>query len=653
MISLLLLAPLSFASEYIDQNTPESWYHAPELASEIGIKDFKQSPILDKRVEDGELPSVEQRLPEDPPVIEPFEEIGIYGGQAQTFALSLDSYNTGGQGLIGYENGIFKYAVVTPDGNDVVPQLAKGWEYSNDFKEITLYLREGVKWSDGIPFNADDIMYWWEYEANNGDLNPVPPGKWSPPILNVEKIDDLTVRFTYGKAVPNIHLQFALYWTYGIQSPRHYFKQFHPGFRDMEELNQEAKNADFDNWFEYYQYMKSYFHPERETGVMPTLGPFVVKERALDYWIAERNPYFSFVDTEGNQLPYIDKLKVMLGNNKEMLNMKAVTGESNLLGRNSEVPNIPLYLENAKNAGYKVLLWKEAIGSACLIQPNFTHPDPELRTIMHNVKFRQALSLAIDRKEINDKVYFGKAVSRQATVVPTSKYFEPRFAEAYSQYNPEKAKQILDEIGMVDVNGDGYRERPDGKTFNPEMIYVTSWGPITEILEIVKAQFEEIGINLEIKLLGQELFEERKLGSNFDFAYNLSNKMTDIGLKTVHGNKVFSVEGYAGWSQWPAWTHWYKSAGEKGEEPPQKFKEIFELRSLIMYGTDEEEVIEGAKKLLESQAENLYAIGTVGLPPKPVIVKDIYNVPSIALWTDDFQRLEYVRPMQFYMKEAK
>ncbi|MFW6271147.1 MAG: ABC transporter substrate-binding protein, partial [Bacillota bacterium] len=202
LIGLLWISPiLAQEEEYVDPNVPESWYEAPQSASEIGIEEFQQSPVLDEKVEMGELATVEERLPKDPPVIEPYEKVGEYGGTASIWDRSIEQW-----ALDDFSEATALR--VTVDGKKIIPSHIKEYEYTDDYKGLTFHLYEGMKWSNGDDFTSEDYLYWWEYEANNEDLTPVPPENWNPPLVDVTAEDKWTVTFHYDRAVPNAHLGF-------------------------------------------------------------------------------------------------------------------------------------------------------------------------------------------------------------------------------------------------------------------------------------------------------------------------------------------------------------------------------------------------------------------------------------------------------------
>lgn len=620
---------------------PESWFSAPKTASELGITKFKQSPYLDAAVASGELPPVEERLPEDPVVIEPAHEIGKYGGRAIVNTTS----NTGwGEGDL--LNNVENLALMDPEVSGIFPNVAKRLEFNEDKTELTIELRKGIKWSDGHPFTAEDIYFAWKYDMANEELNPVPSTAWSPggELMTAEMIDDYTIKFHF--AVPHpLALNYLAQGDWFLTRPAHYMKQFHPAFVDRKELEKKAKEAGFDNWMQYYGYMTSTTNPDINR---PTLQAYVIKEQTTDYLLAVRNPYYWKVDPEGNQLPYIDEVICRVVQDQEMETMKAATGEVNLFAKDSKTIDIPLFKKSEKEAGFKTLIWNRLHGVDVAIQPNLTHPDPKKRKVMQDFRFRKALSVAINRNEINKSVYFGKGTPRQTTVIPTSKFFEPEFANAYIEYDPEEAKRLLDEMGLKDLNGDGMRDYPDGEPFELTLEWTPMETPKGPTMELVTSYWRAVGLDIRLKQISGSLQGQRARAGLMDMTLWHADRTTDILFPV---EPFWFVPMHNGWEEchWTAWSDWYRTRGKSGEEPPQEIKNLTIWWDNLRRSTSEEEQIKWGKKILQSQAENLWTIGTIGLAPHPVIIKNLGNVPEFGYWGWDNRWSMPYHPETWYL----
>jgi len=533
---------------------------------------------------------------------------------------------------------------ITPDATKVVPYYVKDWDYSDDYKTFTLYLREGMKWSDGESFTADDYMYWWEHIANNKDLNPVGPEKLNPPLLNVEKRDQYTVVYTLGKSSPFYHANLG---DQGLIEPEHYMKQFHPDFVDKDQLMEIAKDVGFDTWFEYYEYMSSVAYPER--GVRPTLRPYVFVKTTESYMEAERNPYFPFVDTEGNQLPYIDKVRLNLANNRKMAQTKAATGEVTFAGRDLNPADIPLYKKNEKTAGHKTYVFKSQ-GTDWSVFINVGNKEAKLREVFQDDRFRKALSLAIDRDEVNQKVYFGLGTPLQASLMPDSKYIDPSFLKAFADYDIERAKKMLDDMGMKDVNNDGFREYPDGEDFK---IILDHWDPtVTKHGELLVEYWKNIGIETDFKQLSWNLNMQKRQAYESQLMLSWNSTTSDLEFPNNPGRFAPTANTWPGNESWYSFIDWFASDGKNGIEPPVEYKELHELAMELMSATDKQRRIEIGKKIMKAQAENIYVIGIVGLAPVPLVVdQDMKNMVTTGYWGPAANWYSPYYPIQNYFTE--
>jgi len=648
-VLLLVLSYNVFASGIPEDTWPESWSEPPVTASELGIKEFKQSPVLDSLVEEGSLPPVEERLPLDPIVVEPINEIGKYGGTAITFTTS--NVGTGDGGILNPVEGLVR---PSPQASKILPSYAEKYEIGDEGRTLTFYLRKGIKWSDGEEFTAEDFLFWWEYEACNRDLNPSPPEQWAPVgLIDVKAIDDYTVQFVFARPNPLAINKFIMERTLGDNyswvQPAHHMKKYHKAFLSEEEMQQKMKEHGFDQWTQYYNYGKDTMNPE--VGY-PMLTAFIVAEKTPNMYVYKRNPYYPKVDTAGNQLPYIDELQIHVVQNQEMMTAKAMTGEATIAGSQTKTGDIPLFIQNEKSGGYKTYLWHRIMGTDVVIQFNMNHPDEELREIMQDKRFRQAMSLAINRDEINETLYYGQGVPRQTTVIPSSKYYEERFGNAYIEYDPERAGQLLDEIGLIDQNGDGLRDLPNGEPLNITLEWVPMETPKGPTMELVIDHWKGVGINVELKQVNVPLQHERTNANLMDMTLWHGDKLSDLMFPQTVSWFVPVSETWFETCMWRKWVQYYATDGEKGWEPPQEIKELQQIWEEAISTPDEERRIELGKKLLEANAENLWTVGTVGLAPFPIIVSnELKNVPEDGYWGWDNRWSFGYHPETWYLEQ--
>ena len=609
-------------------------------------KKYNEAPMLAELVKAGKLPPVEQRLPEEPLIVEPAEQIGQYGGTIRVAYPTVYRWID----VSSLTNWDTVLKVSSKDYHTIIPHVAKAWKFSGDKKSLVLYFRKGMKWSDGQPFTADDIMFWYEDVLLNKELTPVFPS-WLAPggkPAKIEKIDDYTVKLSFSVSYPIILYQLAMQSMY---LPKHYLKKYHPKYTSEKDLEKMVKDGNFTHWRDLFS-SKATLSPtdaRREVDA-PTLTAYVVKSKTTNITTLERNPYYWKVDTAGNQLPYIDRIQAFLVENVEMYNMKITIGEIDYADYNTSLENYPLYKESSEKGGYRVLLWPTIYTSGVAFMPNLNHKDPVLRRILQDKRFRRALSLAINRDEINQLVYLGLGVPMQTTVLPPSPLYKKEYAEAYIKYNPVEANRLLDEMKLRWDKDHKYRLRPDGKVLSLTIEYAPGeMGTIrTTTCELVQKYWETIGIKVALKPEASELFTQRVGAAEHDIG--LWQVLTpEIRLYWLPRDYVPTQPV---WSQWGTlWALWYTSGGKSGEEPPPEIKRLYKLWEIASTAIDEKVRMDALDKILKAQAENLWTISTVGQFPQPVIVnKKLANVPEKLYWGWDYAYGSIGNPETWFFK---
>ena len=464
-------------------------YELKEYEELVGKKlEFHESPMFRIRVAAGELPPVEERLPEEPLVIKPAEEIGQYGGTIRVVAMDIEHNGSRPVVLIMAKETMLR---LDPLGETILPNIAKDWKLSKDAKTLTLYLRKGMKWSDGVPFTADDVMFWYEDIKLNDELTPVKLEVWSPggEFMKMEKIDDYTVRIHFAKPHPLAARLIAYGDADSFYACKHYLKQFHPRYVPIEKLKKMAKEEGVDFWYQLFlsKYIYPLTHDVYRPARYPTLAAYVSVEKKLDHGLGERNPYYWKVDTEGNQLPYCDKHLVVAVMDPEARTGKIMSGEIDFDGVNTRPSDLPLYQANAEKGDYRILMYKSGFASEAYFMPNQTCRDPVLRKIFRDIRFRQALSVAINRQEINQSIFFGLGIPGQLTISPfATKWYKEEFGRAYAQYDPREANRLLDEMGLKWDKDDRWRLRSDGNKLTIVCHFTEVEAPTGGVCELVR-----------------------------------------------------------------------------------------------------------------------------------------------------------------------
>ena len=595
------------------------------------IEAFHESPMLRVKVAAGELPPVEERLPENPFVQEPWEEIGKFGG-------TLELINNGG--LLDWVNadncvGSAPSPAIHPRyaylGGEILPGFLESWEMSKDAKTWTFQIRKGLKWSDGVPVTTDDVRYAFEDVYFNKELYPARAFEfleWGGERVKLEIVDDYTFRLTFGKPyglfLPSPYFGFPPDL---LMRPKHYLKQFHKKYTPLEELEPLMKEKGFskEEWARFYLNMDpagNWSSIYISNIAHPTLSPWILVDIPKpEEWVLERNPYYYKVDPQGNQLPYIDKMRVLTEiAQPEVVTMKILTGEVDVAGGfMTKLVDYPLYMKNREKGGYEVMLPRNSWDYPLIYALNLSPKDPVLRKIIQDIRFRQALSLALDREDFKESIFFGFGTPSQQSPLGASIFYEEKLANAYADYDPERANALLDEMDLNWDEKHEYRLRPDGEKLTLSYIYPPVNPLSTPGAELAKEYWEKIGIYVPLKLVDWALWNEIQ-GGNENVVCGWINMATVIPEWFIGGFMVVV----------PEWHDWYMTGGEKGTEPIPAAKRVYELRDVLYSTPSEEERLSAGKELHRLQAENLWVIGTVAEPPVPFIYSKKLGNISVA-----------------------
>lgn len=582
---------------------------AEEATADEGMGNGMESPVLAEMVAAGDLPPVEERLPEEPLVVEPYESIGQYGGTWRRAFKGIADFHAFGR--INYEP-VLRWP---RDPNDPVqPGLAKEWSFNEDGTELTLVLRKGLKWSDGEPFTTADITFWWDDIEMNTEITPSPHAEWvvNGEPMTLEVIDDTTIKLIF--AGPNglaetVGLAFhgnqwpLAFERFGFFAPRHYLEQFHPTY-----------NSEYTD-YAMFEDMANDFNVDR-----PVMTPWKITkfEPGGTEMIAERNPYYWKVDPDGKQLPYIDRVHFSLVGDNEAINLMAMAGDIDMQSRGMSFNNITAFQENAEAGNYTVGLWSGANASNMTFMPNQSYSDPQYRELFQNLEFRKALSQAIDRDLINEIGYVGQAVPRTITVVDASPYFQKDIENIYGEFNADESTALLDGIGLP-VGADGFRTFADGTPIDL-IIETQSSGTELDVIELVAENWNAIGLKTSIKAMTRDIYWPRAIGNEVMIA----TWGTDRGLVPMVDPVYQFPFDERSWMA-PSFGIWYKTGGEQGEEPSALFKQVMDLYDEYRTTFDSAKQVEIGKEMVRISTENLFVIPTVGMSPAVVITKNNFH----------------------------
>lgn len=577
----------------------------------------KEAPALAERVEAGELPPVEQRLPTSPVVVQPVEDIGVYGGEWRTAILGpADTYWL--DRTVGYDPPLRW----DPNFKEVLPNVAEEFEITPDAKKVTLKLRPGMKWSDGKPFTPDDVVFAQNEVYSNPELYPDQsnPGR-------AEKIDDLTVSVSFEQP-DGLYLQrLAAVDVVSpplTKMPAHYLKQFHQAHNP--DVNDLAKAEGFENWIQLFLSKSgAWENPE-----CPTLHAWVQQNHLGEGGEVTfgRNPYYFKTDPEGSQLPYLDKVTLELISDPQVLLTRTLQGDIDMHARHINEPvNKPVLAQNREKGDYHFFdLLNEGM-NMMVIALNLTHPDPVKRQIFTNKDFRIGLSHAINREEIIEAVYERQGEPWQAAPRPESEFYDEDFAKQYTEYDVELANQILDTAGYAERDGNDRRLGPDGKPITISIEFASGHVPDwPDALDLVRRHWAAVGISVEVLPEDRSLFETRLAGNNHDAAVwrgdgglEWETLVRPYWYLPLHDYSMFGTP----------WAQWNNSGGTSGEEPPAWVKEQFDLHSQVNATSVQAEQFDLMRQILDIDKEQFHVMG-ISLPAKGygIVKNNFHNVPE-------------------------
>lgn len=541
---------------------------------------LQEAPMLAEKVKAGALPPVDQRVPKDPFIVGPGVIVadmdlpdwqpGKYGG---TLRSAHSSANWSPDFFVMDNEGLLMAPGISTEG--VRGNVLKDFKVSEDGKTIMFALREGMKWSDGTPVTTEDVRFTYEDMLKNPELFKSFPARWKTgakpdgqePTIKI--IDLFNFEMSYPEAYGGILRQFTIESWVGYTewlNPAHYLKQFHKKYADPAKLEALLKEAKLkpDEWpalFNQKRCQNWDVNQPRCIGY-PSLYPWLLASSDNSQLSFERNPYYWKVDTQGQQLPYIDRLVSAQVQDVEAVNLKVLAGEVDFLRESTALVKVPLYKENEDKAGFNVVLLDMHVDSSALfLNQTFTNTEQaaDWAKYSQDVKFRKALSMAINRPEIIDTIYFGYAALPLKDV-----------GEESSKYDPDAANKLLDEIGLTNKDAEGMRLGSDGKPFTILLEHGAHAPDLAPIAEIVGEDMKKVGINMQVKKIDPTLWGTRR-GNN-----DLEATMFWTHDQGWGGGVGFNEAlGSAG----TAWDQYYNSQGKAGVQPPDWLMKGYELKA--------------------------------------------------------------------------
>ncbi len=619
-----------------------STFASGSLFSQDISKQFSEAPEFAALVAAGALPPVEERLPDEPLVVVPHEEVGEYGGSWLRMMKGTSDFHAYGRCV--YDQ-LLRWAPNPRDG--ILPGLVKEWSFSEGGKALTLNLRSGLKWSDGHPFTTDDILFWWERIAQDPNLTPGIPKEWKPGGVPMEliQIDPVTVQLRFDKPYP-MALQYLAFkgnqWPLvferaGFFAPKHYLEQYLPSFEDDPSGHRMANYAVFEE-------KANDFNPER-----PVISAWKVSEwEPGDHLIAVRNPYYWKVDPAGNQLPYLDKIEVEIFLNQEMLNFRAVSGVLQMQQRHFSVQDIDLLREFSTKRGYRIIQYEGTGRDGVMLNLQYPGNDA-LRKLFRDRRFRIALSLAIDREMICRLCFRGLTNPGTVGLFESSPdYVSVEGLPNYYQYLPDRSAEVLDEMGLTTRDADGYRIGSDGETISLIIETSSALRAEMDMLEIIRSNWEAVGIKTTVKPEERTLYFQR-------VTKNGEHMIGKWGHESVF--PLVSSHRWFGTNLWDEWAHhwaqWHLTDGQRGIEPPPEVKRLQSIEKELQITIDKVRRNELWLEVVRSHAENVWIIPTTERGTAiGVLANNFRNVPERAVASWITMTPGNLNPETFFIKKS-
>lgn len=641
---------------------PQQWELAEfEKAASCKLE-FKGNPsaeALNGKIQGNpKLPALAERLPAEPLVVAPYDSIGKHGG---TLDVLSNATEAGTSDFLSVRH--VNFARFSDDLQTIVPNIAKGWKWNDNFTEFTVYLRKGHKWSDGAPFTSADVKFW--YDDLNFDTNVIAKPKdyllAGGKRMQVETPDAQTVVFKLAASKPGLLSHFATHFAQPFQ-PKHFLGKFHP--KHNPDADKEAAKYGFKTGYE----VVNFYHGQSDWtdtpspmlrdaakaaklpyATQPTLESHIYVKDTTEGRKLVANPYFHQVDTAGNQLPYISEQDELYINENETRLLKLVNAEVDYKAQSLQLASAPILLQNQEKGNYKVDLKPEI--TLGVFAFNVTHEDLEKRKVFNDLRFREAMSIAMNRDEMNKTAFFEQGKPQQYIgFSPKPEFVDAKWHSYKIQHDAAGAKALLDAVGMKDTDGDGFRELPNGSKLVLNLQFATQ-GIAGQVVEFVCQNWKDVGVNCQVKEVTPDEYRSAQSSNKLDVM--MWRKSQPLAI--VLGNNELWVppfENYFGVRNGMLWAEWVDSKGAKGVEPPKwaqdMIKDIEAFQS-AKQGSAEANAL-GAK-MVEAMTKSLLFIGTVSAPAPIYHRNALKNFTEFKTQSYEYYRTYPYRATQWWLDE--
>ena len=616
----------------------------------------REAPQLAQMVREGRLPPLEQRLPRTPLVLVPYERVGVYGGDWRLA-------HVGGHFAHIHRYMYYENLVNWSQGwGGIIPNVAESFVVSPDSREFTFHLREGMKWSDGQPFTTADVDFWWNDIVSNTALTPSFPGTYrqGDHRAQLDILSETSFKFTFfepnGLFLQNIAQVGSLNKQY---VPKHYYSQFHIDYNPNADA--DARAAGYADWVAHFHAMGGtdfltdviFFNGDRPV-INAWIWEIPVGVGAATQAIAVRNPYYWKVDTEGNQLPYLDRIVYELLQDVEVLILNILNGEVDMMDQYINLPaNKPIIYENQTRGGYRLFDTTPTEPNVATIILNLTHTDPVKQALFRNKDFRIGMSHAINRQEIINIVYAGQGTPAQTAPRPGTEFYHEQLATQYIEYDLDLANAALDRAGLTGRDAQGFRLRPDGQRVTFTFELDSGRTEFIDMSQLLVQYLAAVGIDAQLRTMDRSLWELR-VRTNWDFDATIHRFGGGVGQSVLIDPRYFLPNG-TGSTYAAAWGLWYTNPSGVGatirpQEPPPRVRESMEIFTELRLTGDPQRQVQLMRQILDIAAEEFYVIGLLWDADGFGIVKNNFrNVPLSMPFSWEYPHPGPENPAQFFI----
>lgn len=598
-----------------------SWGALSPLASA-----YEEAPALAARVAQGQLPPLTKRLPENPEVLRP-KQSGRYGGTLRS-ALLAD----------GDQNGVLRFVaqgLTRWDGkfDHIEANIAEHWTRNAEATEYVFSLRPGMRWSDGEAFTADDIVFAVNDVLANREVFRAVADRYQAAgqVMTAEKIDEATVRIRFAAGNRSFAEELAgPYGHHPVIYPKHYCAQFHIKYNPQ--AAEQAQAAGLTNWAALFNRQCGDYLTRWSNPAKPTLDPWIIVEpyaasaaNNANQVLLQRNPYYWQIDAQGRQLPYVDALQFGIYANPAAVLEAATAAQFDLQIRHVSTAQAREKLTPLVSAGrYVSLNLPDVNASAMGLYLNHSTPNLALRAQLSDVRFKAALSLAIDRKEIARSAYLGEVAPWQSGPPAGHRLYDAKLATQYTQFDLAEANRLLDEVGLKQRDAEGFRLL-GMQRLRLQTIVNNNNASMISGLELIRKSWREIGVEMRIEALERSVNAQRAIANDYDISVDVISG----GLDPTQNPRAYLTVHPADSRQSLPWVRWYDSHGTLGMEPSASMRERLKLWDQWKAARTDAEADRLFKDILARAANELEVIGTVRSPTQTGIRSaKLMNVPD-------------------------